>query len=122
MDQITHDVRRQNWLNIITACQNRTTDDTVRQWLSDNGIKEKAYYYWLRKFRKEAAETNHLPTTCSSGEVSFVEMPLDRISPEPVNDNANSAVTICKNGMTIEISNSISEQLLTLLLQEVARA
>lgn len=27
---------------------------SVRQWLAENDIKEKAYYYWLRKFRKEA--------------------------------------------------------------------
>ena len=122
MDQITHDVRRQNWLNIITACQNRTTDTTVRQWLSDNGIKEKAYYYWLRKFRWEVAETNQIPAICSSGDVAFVEMPLGEISSEPCCDNTSGAAVIHKNGMTIEISNSINGQLLTLLLKEVARA
>ena len=56
MDQTTHDVRRANWLNIITQCQERQEGVTVKQWLSDNGVKEKAYYYWLRKFRKEAYE------------------------------------------------------------------
>lgn len=122
MDQITHDVRRQNWLNIIAACQNRTTDTTVRQWLSDNGIKEKAYYYWLRKFRREAAETNQVPAICSSGDVAFVEMPLSEIGSEPSCDNTGGAAVIHKNGMTIEISNSINGQLLTLLLKEVARA
>ena len=54
MDQSTHDVRRTNWLNIVTRCQERPADVTAKQWLADNGIKEKAYYYWLRKFRKEA--------------------------------------------------------------------
>lgn len=54
MDQSTHDVRRANWLNIIAQCQGRPTDITAKQWLSDNGISEKAYYYWQRKFRKEA--------------------------------------------------------------------
>lgn len=122
MDQITHDVRRQNWLNIITACQNRPTDITVRQWLSDNGIKEKAYYYWLRKFRKEAAQSNQLPASCSSADVAFVEIPLGKVSAEPGNGNPGGTAIIRKNGMTIEISNSISGQLLTLLLQEVARA
>lgn len=54
MDQSTHDVRRTNWLNIIEQCQQRPENMTVKQWLADNGIKEKSYYYWLRKFRKEA--------------------------------------------------------------------
>ena len=53
MDQSTHDVRRNNWLNIIEQCQQRPENMTVKQWLADNGIKEKSYYYWLRKFRKE---------------------------------------------------------------------
>ncbi len=45
MDQTTHDVRRANWLNIVTQCQERQEGVTVKQWLSDNGVKEKAYYY-----------------------------------------------------------------------------
>ena len=61
MDQSTHDVRRASWLNIITECQQRPVNVTVKQWLSDNGVKEKAYYYWLRKFRREACEQIQLP-------------------------------------------------------------
>lgn len=38
----------------ITQYQNRPEGTTAKQWLSDNGIKEKAYHYWLRKFRKQA--------------------------------------------------------------------
>lgn len=53
MDQITHNVRGAQWLEIVTQCQNRSEGITVKQWLSDNGIKEKAYYYWLRKLIKQ---------------------------------------------------------------------
>ena len=42
MDQSTHDVRRTNWLNIIEQCQQRPENMTVKQWLADNGIKEKS--------------------------------------------------------------------------------
>ena len=52
MDQITHDVRSSQWLEIITQCQNRPEGTTAKQWMADNGISEKSYYYWLRKFRK----------------------------------------------------------------------
>lgn len=63
MNQITHNVRCVQWLEIVTQCQNRSEETTVKQWLSDNGIKEKAYYYWLRKFRKQAYAQMHLPST-----------------------------------------------------------
>lgn len=61
MDQTTHNVRRPNWLTTITQCQERPEGISVKQWLSDNGVKEKAYYYWLRKFRKEAYAQMHPP-------------------------------------------------------------
>ena len=54
MDTTTHDVRAARWLDIIHRCQTRTDGTTAHQWLANNGVKEKAYYYWLRKFRKEA--------------------------------------------------------------------
>lgn len=63
MNQITHNVRCVQWLEIVTQCQNRSEETTVKQWLSDNGIKEKAYYYWLRKFRKQSYAQMHLPST-----------------------------------------------------------
>lgn len=53
MVQSTHDVRRSN---AITECQQRPANVSVKQRLADNGIKEKAYYCWLRKFRREACE------------------------------------------------------------------
>ena len=43
MDQITHDVRSSQWLEIITQCQNRPEGTTAKQWMADNGISEKSY-------------------------------------------------------------------------------
>ena len=63
MDQLTHNVRRTNWLNIINQCQERPANITVRQRLKDNDIKEKSYYYLLRKFRKESYDQMQLPAT-----------------------------------------------------------
>ena len=61
MDQSIHDVRRSNWLNIVNECQQRPANMTVKLWLADNGIKEKSYYYWLRKSRKEAYGQMQMP-------------------------------------------------------------
>jgi putative transposase len=123
MDQITHDIRRTNWLNIIHQCQNRPEGVTARQWLSDNGIREKSYYYWLRKFRKEAHEQMQVPAVSQSAEIAFAEIPLPATASPMVIETDNKPVAVIKrNGLTIEISNDISESLLTRLLQEVTHA
>lgn len=120
MDQSTHDVRRASWLKTITECQQRPVNVSVKQWLADNGVKEKAYYYWLRKFRREAYEQIQIPVAASPAEVAFAEFPM----PTPVRPTAgnNTVAVISANGITIEISNSISEPLLCMLLREVAHA
>ena len=76
MDQTTHNVRRANWLAIITQCQERAEGISVKQWLSDNGVKEKAYYYWLQKFRKEAYAQMQSPGSKENpgNEIAFTEI------------------------------------------------
>ena len=37
MDQLTHTVRRSNWINIIRQCQDRPAGTTAKQWLAENG-------------------------------------------------------------------------------------
>ena len=121
MDQSTHDVRRASWLNIITECQKRPVNVSVKQWLADNGVKEKAYYCWLRKFRREACEQMQLPAA-PPAEVSFAELPIPAAAPvKPVTAN-NTVVVINANGIILEISNDISESLLCMILKEVAHA
>ena len=53
---LTHTVRRSNWINIIRQCQDRPAGTTAKQWLAENDISEKSYYYWLRKIRREVCE------------------------------------------------------------------
>lgn len=122
MDQSTHDVRRANWLNIITECQQRPVNVSVKQWLADNGVKEKAYYYWLRKFRREACEQIQLPASVAPAEVSFAEFPVPVPAPAKSVTASNTVAVISANGITLEISNDISEALLCMLLKEVAHA
>ena len=54
MDQGTYSIRLSSWKDIIDSCQSRPEGITARRWLADNGIPEKQYYYWLRKFRQQA--------------------------------------------------------------------
>lgn len=125
MDQITHDVRRNSWLNIVQQCQARPENVTAKKWLADNGIKEKAYYYWLRKFRKEAYSQMQPPAASNSAsEVTFTEiqMPIpSQCIPMQCTD-ARPAAIIRGNGFSLEISNEISASLLQTIIREVAHA
>ena len=132
MDQITHDVRSSQWLEIITQCQNRPEGTTAKQWMADNGISEKSYYYWLRKFRKQAyTQMTETPTAISAGnEISFAEVSI------PPEQTANVAafssessveairpVAVIKNAnISIALTNEISEGLLSRILLEVDHA
>ena len=111
MDQSTHDVRRANWLNIITECQQRPVDVSVKQWFADNGVKEKAYYYWLRKFRREACEQIQIPTVTTQEEVSFTEFHVPTPVPVKLTAADHVATTVHANGITLEIAGDISEPL-----------
>ena len=126
MDQSTHDVRRTNWLNIIEQCQQRPENMTVKQWLADNGIKEKSYYYWLRKIRREVCEQEGLQEDTNPSALSFVEIPVKTAldtTPVPAVPAAMTPVAVIASGrLTLELSNDISESLLCRLLQEVLHA
>ena len=125
MDQLTHTVRRSNWINIIRQCQDRPAGTTAKQWLVENDISEKSYYYWLRKFRKEAYEQMQMPPATSSSEITFAEIsvPLSR-QEEPIHSfQEQPPVAIIKNGaLSIAISNDISEALLNRIFQVIRHA
>ena len=127
MDQSTHDVRHANWLNIVNQCQGRPVGMSAKQWLEENNIKEKAYYYWLRKFRKEAYNQMQFPAVAAKADVTFADVTLpvaaecigEKISLVPQD---SPVAVIRRGGLTIELSNNISGKLLSHLLQEVTHA
>ena len=126
MDQITHEVRSEQWREIIRQCQERPDrNQTVKAWLKDNGIADKSYYYWLRKLRKEAYQKKKLNTDPVEGTLpapveqtlSVAEIPAERIYPE-----SGSAVTIKTGKMTVEIATAVSESAILELVKAVAHA
>lgn len=125
MDQLTHTVRRTYWTNIIAQCQNRSDDLTIKQWLSNNGISEKAYYYWLRKFRTEAFEQteSQYTTLPACNHASFAE-----ISAPPVQQDALFSIgfkadaVIKTESLVIALSNTVSESLLNCVMEGLKHA
>ena len=128
MDQITHDVRTAQWAEIVRKCHERPENQSAKNWLNENGINEKQYYYWQRRLRNMAAGTTNksLPTTRSSGEVTFIEMPSPNELPgkrmEEVTINSGPAALIRVGGLEIELHNGISDELLGKILKVTAYA
>lgn len=130
MDQITHTVRSAYWKDIILKCQNRPAGMSAKQWMRENRISEKTYYYWQRKFRKEAYDQMNpslakLPVVSENAEISFAEIHI----PEPESPVADISletlrpVAVVKTtAMTVALSNDISASLLSRLLEEVRHA
>ena len=118
MDQLTNSIRRQNWVRIIHECHNRPSHMIAKQWMKENGISEKSYYYWQRKFRAEAAERMDLslPIAQSTPEVTFMELPMTTQGTSPI--AANTAIIKVGNA-EIEISEDLSDEFLMRIVKAV---
>ena len=124
MDQTTHEVRIANWKSIIEQCQSRPEGQSAKQWLADNGISDKQYYYWLRKLRKRAYDVAQsqgaVPAVPASQmpSVSFAEIPAQDF----LTTGAEPAVTIKTKKSLIQISSAVSGPLMVELVKAVSHA
>ena len=131
MDQCTHEVRAEYWKRIIQACGQRPAGQSAKKWMDENGICEQSYYHWQRKFRQQAydqmKEKEMLPSVTEKAEVSFAEIPytpaVGREDIPGVSEVGRTpAAVIRTSAMSIEISNQISESLLSRILREISNA
>ena len=125
MDPSTNSIRLAHWKTIIESCQARPEGISARQWLADNKVPEKQYYYWLRKVRRIACGemTNSLPAFSGSRSVvAFAEIPVPAKDTSENNPSSLPAVTIRTRESTIEISTMVPDTLLVRLVKEVAHA
>lgn len=130
MDQCTHEVRASYWEGIIRSCSQRPVGQTAKSWMDENGICEQSYYYWQRKFRKQAYEQLQdnrpaLPAVPEKTDISFAEMPYTQLQKAEIKtdpDGNNPVAVIRYHSISIEISNGISDAVLTRLLQVLSHA
>ena len=118
MDHITHEIRLANWKSVIEQCQARSKTQSVRQWLKEHDISEKRYYYWQRKIRKEAYSSMlaGLPVSGQETGLSFAEIPVSAPVPRTAPSGFNPDAVIRTEKVTVELSNTISDQLLSRIL------
>ena len=122
MDKTTHEVRIANWRSIIEQCQARPEGQSAKQWLADNGISEKNYYYWQRKVRQEtyALISSNAALATKPEPVAFAELPFISTKDEK---QSLSPDAVMRRGQTVlELSNTISDRLLDRLMEVVSHA
>lgn len=127
MDKNTHEIRLSHWKQIIEQCQKRPAGIPANQWLAENEISEKSYYYWLRKVRNEVYsqlndKNSALPVIQENKGITFTEMPWNHKSEEDLAYSFQPTAVIKTSNATVAVSNTISDKLLAVILQEVSHA
>ena len=124
MDQCTKAVRLNGWRKVVEACSSMPDGMTVKEWLTENNIGEKAYYYWQRKIRQKAFDDARaaLPSVKQETGVSFAELRINGSSLEHTDQELPIAsfqpdVVIRTSSATIALSNTVSDRILSALLK-----
>ena len=120
MDKITKEVRIANWKSIIEQCHARPEGQSAKQWLSDNGISEKSYYYWQRKVRQETYALMQSTCAVNPEPVVFAELPFD--GTKSARSSFIPSALIHRGGTVFELSNNISDRLLDRLMEVAGHA
>ena len=125
MDPCTHEVRAEYWKGIIKACGRRPAGQSAKSWMDENGICEQSYYHWQRKFRKQAygliKESAAVPAVPENTDIAFVEIPYKPVAEDTV-ETVSGVAVIQTSSVRIEITNDISDPVLTRILREVSHA
>ena len=122
MDQMTHEVRLANWKAIIKQCQARPKGQTAKDWMVENDISDKQYYYWLRRVRAAAIEKTQI-TALPEPEKQLPTVSLAEIPMKAVLSTEESPVIVIKTRKsTIEIPIAISNALVIKIVKAVAHA
>ncbi len=103
MDQVSlvkADVRKNQWAEIIRACQ--SSGMTVKAWCTENGVNIKSYYYRLRKLREEL---------CNASQQA---VPVCNIS-------ASHSVVIRNGSVTAEIPDGMSAATISAVVKVVSQ-
>lgn len=123
MDKTTHQVRLAQWTQIIEECNQRPSGMTAKQWLADNNISDKSYYYWQRRIRNKIA--NSTSVTSIDDEITFSDITNPSFSNSSEYHYADGftadAIIKCGNSV-IALSNSVSDAMLSKILEVVAYA
>ena len=117
MDKSTHAVRLEQWTKLVQCCADSGL--TKKEWCIQNNIKLKTYYYWQRRVRNHALT---LKTVGPDSDTVFTEVKLrgadqadSSVSEDAAAQDFRADVVIRSRTLTIEISNTASDRLLSVI-------
>lgn len=117
-------MRLNNWAALINECNN--SNMTKKAWCIANNINEKQFFYWQRCVRMQLVQKLDQTSTLTPKfvEVSAsVESKPIKVDQTPINLTQNNSDAVLRiKDITLEINNSISPELLGLLIQAIAHA
>ncbi|MDO4649126.1 MAG: hypothetical protein Q4B26_10790 [Eubacteriales bacterium] len=129
------EIRRQQWFQIIQACEERPRGMSIVQWTREHQISIKSYEYWKCKFRMEALEQKTEDKSVSSltvsedthalseNHVTFAEIPVSAFKAQKagsVSCTFTPDAVVNVSGTTVGFSNSASPELINRILKAVA--
>ncbi|WP_202708616.1 IS66 family insertion sequence element accessory protein TnpA [Sporosalibacterium faouarense] len=100
MREVNHQVRIQEWRQIISECRN--SGKPVREWCAENSIKASRYYYWLRVIRNESLVLMQRDSQIAQS--SFAAVMVKETEALSVKSNDTCAVVKGRN-FSVEIKN-----------------
>jgi len=116
MDKITHEIRLTQCAPIVSSCRN--SGMSIRSWCIENNVSEKQFHYWQRRVRGEVLE--NIRKTEIENKPTFVQLPASADSIGSYSFKAE--IIIHTENSTLELSNSVSEELLSKVLKVLSNA
>ena len=106
MDEVTYIKTRflqEQWEKLITDCQGSGLK--VDDWCEENHVSRHAYYYWLRKIRKEACDSVLPAIPKQNSSVAFAKVEV-----QAHECDTKAAIIIHLPYATLEIREGTSQQ------------
>lgn len=103
MSEFTKEARKQYWSNIVDECN--SSGIKKEKWLADHNVSQSSFYKW----QKELLEDNE-----SKQDQRVEIVPL--IAP-PKEETHTDKATLEKNGVRVEVSETVSDEFLVKLVK-----
>jgi hypothetical protein len=126
MDKNSYKVRREQWLRIVTDCNNRDQSISKSQWCQVNGVNIKSFYYWQHQFRNEllivgAASAKQVPAFVDiTSQVSRTAPKLEEVV--SVERALVPELMIQSGDFRIYVSGAVQEQTLETVMKVLRHA
>lgn len=116
--EVKMQLRHKEWAEQITECQ--SSGLSVREWCQSKGLSSNTYYRHLRIVRMELlgqADKHMQKIVPISVSTELCEIPAPAVSQPASITPSSSCVVMRKDGIEIELSQSVSEETILALLR-----